>query len=71
MLVSDRFERDDISASHDIQIIRPVLHHSAAFAEVFGAIVRSANLVPLLMRKLPLDYIRAEAHFVERGGGLR
>ena len=64
MLVSDHFERDDISASPDIQIIRPVLHHSPAFAEIFGAIVRGANLVPLLVRKLPLDYVRAEAHFI-------
>src|SRR5262249_872972 len=51
-------------------MVSPTLHHCAALIEVFGAIVRSAHGVLLLVSKLALDYVWAKSHFIERAGGL-
>ena len=42
-------------------MISPTLHHCAALVEVFGAIVRSAHGVLLLVSKLALDYVWAKS----------
>ena len=58
-------------APQPIQIIRPRLHHLAAFGEVLGAVVGLARLVRLDVRELALDDVGSPAHLVEVGGSHR
>ena len=42
-------ERNDVPTAQGIQVVSPMKHHGAAFAEVFCTIVCSAHRVLLLM----------------------
>src|SRR5687767_11715073 len=64
-------DRDASSRRDLIQDICPVLHHAASVREILRRVVGTPNLVPLVMRKLPLNPIGIEPHLVEQGGGNR
>lgn len=49
-----------------VEIVRPYLHHLASLDEARRPIVRSADLVPLLVSQLKLDHVGREALFVQQ-----
>src|ERR1035438_6987596 len=52
-----------------INVIRPPLHHLAAFRQVLRVIVGSTNLVGFAMGKLAFDHVRHEAILIKNGTG--
>src|SRR5580692_3334127 len=56
--------------SNVVYVISPSLHHLAPFGEVFSAVVRSANFIGFLVRKLAFDnvFIKPQ-HLVENSRG--
>ena len=48
-----------------------MVHHLTALAEILSTVIGRAHRIALFMRKLALNYVWAETHFIERGGGYR
>ena len=53
-----------MGGSQVIKVVRPRLHHPAAFGKVLGVVVNCSDSIPFSMRKLALDGIATPTELV-------
>lgn len=52
-----------------IQVVRPGLHHSAAFGNVLGIVINCSDSISFSMRKLAFNGIATPPQLIEQRGG--